>query len=59
MSKSFKSKTLDEKLETIFRQQNLIMKALCVKPIVVKKEDVVFDEARFTEKLMSKRPAKA
>lgn len=59
MSKSFKSLTTDEKLNKLYRMLNLIMKVQKVKPIVVKKEDVVFDEARFTEKLMNRKAAKA
>lgn len=53
MSKSFKSKTLEEKLETIHRQLSSIMKMQGVKPKVKEK---VFDEAAFTDRQMNRKP---
>jgi hypothetical protein len=54
--KSFKNKTTDEKLTTIYRQQNLIMKTLGIKSIGEKKTvEVEFNAEKFRSGLYKKQ----
>lgn len=55
MSKSFKQKTLDEKLTTLYRQNNIIMKVLGVKDKEPEEKKLVIDEEKFKANLHRRR----